>query len=85
MRLRLVDQPGIQIGINRHLFTGHRVQRKAGGHLGDTFSTFSDHDKVDDHQDDKHHKADYEVTADHHLTEGLDHFTGGTGTHMAMQ
>lgn len=25
LRLRTVDQPGVKIGVNRHLFAGHRV------------------------------------------------------------
>ncbi len=36
LRLRLVDQPGVKIGVNRHLFAGHRVQGKAGRNLGNT-------------------------------------------------
>lgn len=34
--MRLVDQPGVKIGVNRHLFAGHRVQGKAGRNLGNT-------------------------------------------------
>ena len=47
LRLRLVDQPGVKIGVNRHLFAGHRVQGKAGRNLGNTLGPFGDDDKVD--------------------------------------
>ena len=47
LRLRLVNQSGIKIGINRHLLAGHRVQGKAGRNLGNTLGPFGDDDKVD--------------------------------------
>ena len=47
LRLRLVDQPGVKIGVNRHLFAGHRVQGKAGRNLGNTLGPLGDDDKVD--------------------------------------
>lgn len=73
--LRLVDQSGVKIGVNRHLFTGHRVQGKAGRNLGNTLGPFGDDDKVDDHQDDKHHETDDKVAANHHLTKRLNYLT----------
>lgn len=47
LRLRLVDQPGVKIGVNRHLLAGHRVQGEAGRNLGNTLGPFGDDDKVD--------------------------------------
>ncbi|MPN29050.1 hypothetical protein SDC9_176498 [bioreactor metagenome] len=85
MRLRLINQSCVQIGVDRHLLTGHGVQRKAGRNFGDTLRTFGHHDKVNDHQNDEHHKTDDKVTADHHLTERLNHLTGSACAHMPMQ
>jgi hypothetical protein len=42
-------------------------------------------DEVDDHQDREHHDTDHVVTADHHLTEGLDHLTGGGVAVLAVE
>ncbi|EKW18364.1 hypothetical protein EC930056_0405 [Escherichia coli 93.0056] len=47
LRLCLVDQSGVKIGVNRHLFAGHRIQGKAGRNLGNTLGPFGDDDKVD--------------------------------------
>jgi hypothetical protein len=35
LRLLLVDEAGIEVGIDGHLLAGQRVQREAGRHLGD--------------------------------------------------
>ena len=80
--LRLVDQSGVKIGVNRHLFTGHRVQGKAGRNLGDTLGPFGDDNN--DHQDDKHHETDDKVAANHHLTKRLNHLTRRAHAEMAM-
>ena len=34
-RLRLVDQAGGEVGVDRHLLAGHGVQGKPGGDFGD--------------------------------------------------
>ncbi len=75
--LVLVDQTGVEVGVDRHLFAGHRIEGEACAHLGNPPGTLGHHDEVDDHQDREHHDTDHVVTADHHLTEGLDHLTGG--------
>ncbi len=85
MRLRLVDQPGVKIGVNRHLFAGHRVQGKAGRNLGNTLGPLGDDDKVDDHQDDKYYETDDKVAANHHLTKRLNHLTRRARAEMAVQ
>src|SRR5690606_10611764 len=48
-------------------------------------STFGDNHKVDDHQNGEDHHPHGVVTANHHLTEGLNHLTGGVTALMAMQ
>ena len=46
-RLLFVDQAGAEVGVDRHLFAGHRVQGKGGRNLGNTLGPFGDDDKVD--------------------------------------
>ena len=76
-RLVLVDQAGVEIGVDRHLLARHRVQREARADLGNALGTLGDDDEVDDDQDRKHDQADREVVADQHVAEGLDHLAGG--------
>jgi hypothetical protein len=83
--LLLVDQAGVQVGVDRHLLAGQRVQREAGRHLRDALRALGDHHEVDDHQDDEHHQADDEVAADHHVAEGLDHMAGRMRALVAVQ
>ena len=83
--LFLVNQTGVQVGVNRHLFAGHRIEGKAGAHLGDTARTFGHDHEVDDHQDDEHHNTHSVVTADHHVTERFDHLTGRFRAVMTFQ
>ena len=42
--LMFVDQPGIQIGIDRHLFSGHCVQCEPGGYFCRAHRSMADHD-----------------------------------------
>ena len=81
----MVNQAGVQIGVDGHLFTRHGVEGKARAHFGDPFAPFGDHHEVDDHQDDEHHNTDHVVAADHHFTEGLDHLTGGVATFVTVE
>ncbi|MNZ55842.1 hypothetical protein D3C78_737780 [compost metagenome] len=75
--LGLVDQAGVEVGVNGHLLAGHGVEGEARAHLGNTPGALGHHHEVDDHQDREDHDTDHVVTADHHLAEGLDHLTGG--------
>ena len=65
------QQARIQIGIDRHLLAGHRVQGKAGCHFRNSSGTLGDHHQIDDNQNSEHKHADNEVAADHEFTEGL--------------
>ncbi len=76
-RLGLRDDAGVQIGVDRHLPAGHRVQGEACAHLGDAPRALGDHDEVDDHEHREHHQAHGVVAADHELAEGRDHMAGG--------
>ena len=46
--LVLVDQAGVQVGVDRHLLAGHRVEGEAGADLGDAAGTVGDDDELDD-------------------------------------
>src|SRR6056300_1802164 len=52
-RLILIDEPGVEISINRHLFTWHRIKRKAGAYFGDSTRSLSNNHKVNDYQNQK--------------------------------
>ena len=45
--LLLVDQAGVEIGVDRHLLAGHRVQREARRDFGDAAGALRDDDEVD--------------------------------------
>jgi len=82
-RLGLRDDAGVQVGVDRHLPAGHRVQGKACAHLRDAARALGDHDEVDDHEHREHHHAHGVVAADHELTEGGDHVAGGVRAGVA--
>ena len=83
--LALVDQAGVEIGVDGHLLAGHGVEGKTRAHLGNPPGALGHHHEVDDHQDREHHDTDHVVTADHHLTERLDHLTGGGVAVLAVE
>ena len=81
----LVDQAGVQVGVDGHLLARQGIEGKARGHFRDALGTLGDDGEVDDHQDHEDHDTDDEVTSDHHVTEGLDHLTGRVRARMAVQ
>ena len=83
--LVLIQRAGVEIGIDGHLLARHGIQREAGGDFGDPLSALGDHHKVDDHQDHEDHQTHHIVTADDHLTERLNDFTGGLVPLMTME
>ncbi len=83
--LVLVDQAGVEVSVDRHLLAGHRIEGKPRAHLGNPPGALGYYHEVDDHQDREHHDTDHVVTADHHLTEGLDHLTGGSVTVLTVE
>ena len=64
-RLRFVDQPGVQVGVDRHLLAGHGVEGEARGHLGGAHRAVRHHDVLDGDQGDENHEAHHVVAADH--------------------
>ncbi|MDQ0669721.1 hypothetical protein QF039_004021 [Pseudomonas sp. W2I6] len=83
--LVLVDQAGVEVGVDRHLLAGHRVEGKTRAHLGNPPGALGHDHEVDDHQDRKNHDTDHVVTADHHLAEGLDHLARGGVAVLAVE
>ena len=80
-----VDQAGGEVGVDRHLLAGHRVQLEAGGDFGDTARTLGDDDEVHDDQDREHDDADHEIAGHHEVAERLDDVAGGRGALMALR
>ena len=80
----LVNHAGVQIGVNRHLFSWHRIQCETCVHFRHSASALGHHDEVDDHQNSKDDETHYIVTANHKLTEGGYHFTGSLMTFVAI-
>jgi hypothetical protein len=72
----LVDEASAQIGVDRHLLAGHRVEGEAGRDLGDALGALGDDDEVHDHQDQKDDRADDEIAADRERAERRDHRAG---------
>src|SRR5690606_31322611 len=70
--LFFVDQSGVQVGVDGHLFTGHGIEREPCCNLRDTARPLRDHDKVDQHQHDEHDGADHVVARNDELAEGSD-------------
>ncbi len=73
LRPGLVDQAGVQVGVDRHLLTGHRVEGEPGADLGDPLGTLGHHDQLDDDQDREDHQADDQVAPDDEAAERVDH------------
>ena len=66
----------VQIGINRHLLAGHRVEGKACGHFGNALGTLCNDDKVHNNENNEHDKADDGITADDKVSERSNNLTG---------
>ena len=81
----LVDQAGGEIGVDRHLLAGHRVQLEARRDFGDAARTLGDDDEVHDHQDREHDNSDDEIAAHHEIAEGLDDVAGRGRALMAVR
>ena len=67
-----IDDPAAHVGIDTHLFTGHRVQGETGSDFSDPLGTFGHDDELNDRDDQEDNAADDEVTSDDEVTEGKD-------------
>ena len=79
------DEACVQIGVNRHLFSGQRIQRKPRANFRDTPCALGNDREVDDGQDDENDDPDNVVAADQKLTKSLDDLTGGVGPGVALE
>ena len=85
LRLIGINQPCIQIRINRHLLAGHCVQSKAGTYFRYPACTFGNDHEINDHQNDEHHQTNGVITTDQHFTECLNYFPGSITPFMTIQ
>ena len=68
-RLVVGDLPCVEIGVDRHLLAGHRVEGEARRNLGDAPGAARDHGELDDDQDQEDDETDDQVAADDELAE----------------
>ena len=74
---RLVDQAGVQVGVDRHLLAGDGIERKPRTDFGDTRRALGDDEEVDGDQDEKDNQSDHEVAAHDEPREAADDIAGG--------
>ena len=74
--LVLVDQPGVQVGVDRHLPAGQAVEHEPRGDLADPRRPLGDHDELDHHQDREQDRPDDHLVARDELAERPDHAAG---------
>ena len=74
--LVLVDQPGVQVGVDRHLPAGQPVEHEPRGHLADAGRPLGDHHELDHDQDREQDHADDHLVAGDELAERPDHAAG---------
>ena len=73
----LVDQAGVQVGIDGHLLAGQRVQGEARRDFRNAHRAVVDDHVLDGDQHQEDHRADDVIAAHHEAAEGLDHVAGG--------
>ena len=59
----------MNVGVDRHLLAGHRVEREARRDFGDALRAARDHDELDRHEDRKDDQPDDQVSAHDELAE----------------
>lgn len=69
------NQPGTQIAVDGHLFTGHRIQRETCRHLGYTLGAFGDHQKIHHRENQEDDQPDGQISAHYVVTEGFHDMT----------
>ncbi len=73
------DQAGVEVGVDRHLLAGHRVEGEARADLRDAPGAVGDDDELDHDEDQEDHEADDDVAGDDELPEGLHDGAGVAG------
>jgi hypothetical protein len=76
-RRLLVDQAGVEVGIDRHLLARHSVQMEARRNFRDAARTLGDDDEVHGDEDREHDDPDHEIAAHHEIAESLDDMARG--------
>ena len=67
----------MNVGVDRHLFAGHRVEREASRDFGDALRAARDHDELNRHKDRKDDQPDDEISAyDERAERGNDRTNG---------
>ena len=61
----LVDHPGVQIGVDRHLLAWHRIQGESGIDLRDAPCALGHHKEVHDHQNHEDDETHDVIATDH--------------------
>ena len=74
--LGFVDDAGVEIGVDGHLFAGHRIQSESSGDFGDSRGAFGDDRELNDHDDDEDDDADGQRALGDEIGEGVDHLAG---------
>jgi hypothetical protein len=69
----LVDDAGIEVGVDGHLPARHAVEGKSGGDFTDAGGTLRDDDELDDDDDDENDDADHNLITSNELTKTLDY------------
>ena len=76
LRLRLIDEPHVEVGVDAHLLAGHAVEREPRRDLGDALRAAGDDDVLHDDQDQEDDQPDHVVAADHERADRRDHLAG---------
>jgi hypothetical protein len=85
LRLAVVDDAGGQVGVDRHLLAGHRVESEASRHLGDAPGALGDDREVHHQQDEEDDEPDHQAAAHREASEGLDEVAGRARTLAAVE
>ncbi len=84
-RLAFVDQAGVQIGIDRHLFAGQRIESESGRDFRNADRAVVDHNILDRDQNKEDNGPDDVVPAHHEVAESLNHVARGRGAGVAVE
>ena len=83
--LHFVDQSGIQVSVDRHLFAGHGIESESRRDFRGSHRAVADHDVLNRDQGKKQDEADNVVAADDKLAKGLNHASRGGSAFRSMQ
>src|SRR5690348_9611929 len=75
-RLGAVDRAGSELGVDRHLLAGHRVEDEARRDLGHALRAFGDDDELDERQNQKDDASDDVVAANDEIAERANDLAG---------